>query len=381
MNIKIFKIIFFLLLPLAGCITKFIPETDETQELIVVEGLVTDQEGVNTIKLSKSQPLGKRAVALPLKGCTVFINDDKGNNNQLHETVSGTYTTVEGQFRGQVGRKYTLIIHTNNATKNHFTYQSFPMEMKPVPPIDSVYYERILLSEPKSLVSKQEACQIYLNTHDPQGRCKFFRWDYSETWEIRLPFSIPVNKRCWVSNNSSVINIKNTSGLAESRINRYPLKFITGETDRLREKYSMMINQYSLNEDEYIYWEKLQLISEDIGSLYDITPASIPGNVFCLEDPGEKVLGYFSVSARSSKRIFVNENFYGIVNPYSQCISDTLDTRNPALIPGLNISVWILEQSSPPEPPFTVVTIQKSCADCTTRGTTVKPDFWDEAKK
>ncbi len=381
MNLKIFKIILFLGLAFTGCITQFIPETDETQEMIVVEGLVTDEAGVSTIKLSKSMPLGKRANVQPLKGCTVWITDDKGNNDQLHETAPGKYTTIEGQFKGEVGRKYTLDIHTNNATQRHFSYRSLPTEMKPVPPIDSVYYEKILMSEPIPHVPKKEACQIYLNTHDPQGRCKFFRWDYTETWEIRLPFSVPVNKRCWITNNSSVINIKNTSGLAESRIDRYPIKFVSGETDRLRDKYSLMIRQYSLNEDEFIYWEKLQSVTEEIGSLYDITPASIPGNIFCVEDPGEKVLGYFSVSATSSKRIFVNDNFYGLVNPYSQCITDTLNVPgNPTTIPSLNISVWILEQTYPPAPPLTVITIHKSCADCTTRGSLIKPDFWDEAK-
>jgi hypothetical protein len=381
MNSKIYIIILFLILPFAGCITQFIPETDESQELIVVEGLITDQDEVNSIKLSKSMPLGKKSISRPLKGCYVYITDDDGNYQMLTEAEPGNYKTSRESFRGEVGRKYTLHINTNNATPNHFSYQSLPMEMKPVPMIDSVYFEKVLVQESRPYVAKKEACQIYLNTHDPQGKCKFYRWDYLETWEFRLPFSVPVNNHCWISNNSSVINIKNISGLAESRIQRYPIKFISGETDRLKVKYSMLINQYSLNEDEFIYWEKLQSVSEEIGSLYDATPASIPGNVFCLDDPGEKVLGYFSVSARSSKRIFIDDNFSGVINLYSDCISDTLFVYGSDEIPNLNVNVWILEKSYPPAPPITVLTRTRSCADCTTRGTLVKPDYWDEAKK
>jgi hypothetical protein len=81
------------------------------------------------------------------------------------------------------------------------------------------------------------------------------------------------------------------------------LKFISNLTDRLRVGYSILVDQYSLNEDEYLYWEKLQSITEQVGGLYDIIPSPVPSNVYCVDDPNEKVLGYFSVSANTSKRL------------------------------------------------------------------------------
>lgn len=363
------------LLLVSACITQFVPETDEIQEIVVVEGLITDQYEVYTIKLSKSMPLGERTKRNPMKGCVVQISDDRELVHQLTETSPGTYSTDKETFRGEIGRKYKLRIYTNNATQNHFTYESLPMEMKPVPEIDSVYYEKVMIEERFPLPLSDQGCQIYLNTSDPEGNCRFYRWDYSETWEIRIPFSVPVNNRCWITNNSSVINIKNVSGLSDNRVDKYPLKFISDETDRLKFKYSMMINQYSLNEDEFIYWEKLQNVTEEIGSLYDITPSSIPGNIYCMEDPGEKALGFFSVSAKVSKRLFIKDIFYGIVNPYSGCISDTLFTYPP--VPNQDILVWVLERSYPPSAPMTVVTYNKGCADCTVRGSIIKPEFWD----
>ena len=56
---------------LTGCIVQFTPETEEEKELLVVEGLITDQPGPNTIKLSKSLPFGKKSEAKPLSGCLV----------------------------------------------------------------------------------------------------------------------------------------------------------------------------------------------------------------------------------------------------------------------------------------------------------------------
>ena len=128
--------------------------------------------------------------------------------------------------------------------------------------------------------------------------------------------------------------------MTEDRVARLPLHFISNESDRLAERYSILVNQYSLNEDEYNYWEKLQNISEEVGSLYDITPSSIPGNIFCIEDPAEQVLGYFSVSAKTSKRTYIDENFRGLINLYSECESDTIYGGRP--IPDLNISKWVI---------------------------------------
>ena len=376
-SIKHFFILLSVFILINSCISKFVPETDENQELIVVEGLITDQPGINTVKLSKSLPLGRKSSAKPLKGCTVTITDDIGNSYNLSEKVAGTYVTDAAKFIGIIGRKYQLKIRINNSYSNNYSYESLPVEMKPVPPIDSIYYEKRVIKEKDEYNQLQEGCLVYLNTHDPVGNCKYYRWDYTETWEFRLPYSV-TNRKCWISNNSSVINIKNTSVLAEDRINRYPLDFISNRTDRLKVKYSMMVNQYSINEDEFDYWEKLQNITEEVGSLYDITPAAIPSNIYCIENPGEKVLGYFSVSAKSTKRLFIKDYFSGLVNLYTDCPADTIYGVKP--IPNVNISVWILEQNLFAQPPYTIITYNKGCADCTVRGTNIEPVFWNDNK-
>lgn len=349
-----------LLLLLNSCITQFIPQTSDNKEFLVVGGLITDRPDTNTIKLSKSLPLGGKIVANPLKGCIVTISDNLGNTFSLTETASGTYVTDPSNFKGVIGRFYTLHINTKSAN-NSLNYESFPMEMKPVPPIDSVYYEKVTIQDSNAFSGGKEGCQVYLNTHDPTNQCKFYRWEYTETWEYLLPYTL-TNNICWVSSNSNVINIKNTSVLEESTINRYPLNFISNLTDRLRIKYSIFVNQYSLNRDEYFYWEKLQKISEQVGGLYDMIPSDIPSNVYSLNDPNEKALGYFSVSANSSKRIFIKDRFAGVVTPYTDdaCI----------------IKEWIIIGNTL----VLVKTFVKDCIDCTIRGTNIAPDFWREDK-
>jgi hypothetical protein len=379
---------------ISSCITQFIPRTNEDKKILVVEGLITDQPNADTIKLSKSLPLGARSSTNPLTGGAVTISDNLGNSFGLTEVKAGTYVTDPVDFQGVIGQTYTLHINAN-VDGNIHNYESNPMEIKPVPPIDSVYYEKVTL-QGTNVRGDEEGCQVYLNTHDPTKQNKFYRWEYVETWEFRLPYDPVSNRQCWVSENSEVINIKNTSILDEDKIDRYPLILISNQTDRLKVKYSILVNQYSMNEDEYLYWEKLQNMSEKVGGLYDMIPSSVPSNIYCIDDPNEKALGYFSVSARSSKRIFIKDNFKGLINLYTKCIGDTIFNGDP--VPNLNTSAWIIETGAlrpisiinvvgvgileivQPPIPYVIVTYTNGCADCTVRGTKTEPAFWIESK-
>jgi hypothetical protein len=366
-------ILFIFLLLVNGCIVQFIPEIYEDQELLVVEGLITDQPATDTIKLSKSLPLGQKSAARPVSGYIVKITDDMGNNYLLKEIKAGTYVTDSTTFKGEIGRIYTLQISSNSG-KNNFNYESYPMEMQKVPPIDSIYYKKLVVKEDIAGWYGIDACQIYLDSHDPENKCRFYRWDYSETWMHRLLFPVP-NMICWISANSESINIKSTAAFDEVRITRNPVTYITNYSDRLKWEYSILVNQYSLNEDEYIYWEKVKNFTDQVGGLYDIIPASIPGNIISITNPNEKVLGYFSVSAKSSKRIFIKDNFDGIIDRYTNCISDTIyGDYDP---PELNVSLWtLIDHPQSFYPRTRVLTNIYGCYDCTTRGTNKKPDFW-----
>jgi hypothetical protein len=375
---KYFWLTILILSTLTGCITEYVPDLNENEELLVVEGLITDQPGPNTILIYKTLPIWTKDFRTDLKGTTVWITDDLGNSDTLIRLKVGTYVTDSAKFIGVPGRIYTL--HFTAMTNDGLhTYESLPTEMIPVPPIDTIYYEKrnyIYSNLPA------EGCQIYLDTFDPSNACKFYRWEYEETWEIRLPFKDIVNQVCWASEKSSDIFLKNTALLNENRVIRYPIKLITNPVERLLVKYSILLTQYSLNEDEYHYWEKLQNSTEQVGGLYDIIPATITGNIFCKEDIMEKVLGYFSVSAVKSKRVFIKDHFVGRNGLFDDCMSDTMKilTSLPDTIPGIDVTFWVLYDYTDLVPPTVILTNKKYCADCTSRGINVKPVFWDDDK-
>lgn len=370
-----YSILLLLIVVFSGCVTEFLPETNEDQQLLVVSGMVTDQTGTCTIKLSKSLPLGESKSSRPLSGCQVYISDDHNGVFPAYESSPGSYSTYSG-FTGVVGRKYTLHITSNDGSGTH-NYESIPAELKAVPPIDSLYYEKKPYDGYKPYDDASDGAFIYLDTHSEDNSCRYYRWEFEETWEFRLPYSVP-NHTCWLSANSNQINIKSTASISSDKINRFQINSLSGSTDRLKYKYSMLVKQYSLNEEEFEYWEKLKNVAQQVGGLYDVTPSSIPSNVYCTDNPAEKVLGYFSVSATKSKRIFIKDRFMNIIDLYSDCIADTIWNNKP--IPYLNEQVWVIIDVQGPPLTYKVTTYQKGCYDCTVRGSNQRPSYWDDAQ-
>lgn len=366
-----FKLI-ILFLAVSGCIEEFVPQSKGDQNLLVVEGLITDKPGNNTIRISSSMPLGQRAAAQPVTGCNVNVSDDLGNNFHFPETGPGIYTP-DFSFHGVAGRSYTLNIKTN-PERNNYTYTSLPALMQPVPGIDSLYFEKLVLGRSSDGWPTQEGCEIYLNTHDPVNNCKYYRWEFVETWEIRIPYYV-TNNRCWVTRNSESINIKNTVALSDNRIEKLPVNFIDNSSDRLKLKYSILVNQYSISEDEFTYWDKIQTIVEQVGSLYDIIPSATFSNIKCNEKPDENVLGFFSVSAVKSRRIMIKDQFRGMPNRYRDCENASVGYNDP--IPGLNVTSWVIIDHPEPPPGFKTLTFSKGCYDCRVDGSDVMPDYWD----
>jgi len=369
MKLHIFILTYLFLLS-SGCTTEFFPDTGDNMEQLVVAGMLTDQEIANKISLSRSVPVGSPLQQKPVTGAQVTITDENGEINKLAESSPGIYSTDSLVFRGRVGGKYSLGI-----TLEGEEYTTEFIEMKPVPPVGDIYYEKVIVNSTDNSNVVGEGCKIYLDSYDPSGQCRYFRWEYDETWEYVIPYPV-VNRVCWISKRSGEVLVKNTEPYSQARVTKFPIIYINNKTDKLKVKYSMLVKQYSISAGEYEFWEKIRKISQNVGGLYDKTPVSVQGNISCVTNPSEIVGGYFSVSAVSVKRLFVNEKFSGQPTFYSYCATDTIYGTLPQ--EGLNTSYWVIEDYANEVPSWWVTTEYRECGDCTSEGTREKPPFWDD---
>ena len=148
-----------------------------------------------------------------------------------------------------------------------------------------------------------------------------------------------------------------------------------------------MVKQYAMDQQEYLFWQSLKETAVDAGTLFDKQPQSVTGNIRSVNSD-EPVLGYFSASAISEKRIFLSTKDL----PEDAAIDRTLtqqcfDTRRVVeksptseqeiqelLDRGMIFFDWVV---APGAGIVAYIFTTPICADCTEQGGTLeKPDYW-----
>jgi hypothetical protein len=359
-------VILLLMLILASCIEPIEPELGVFDYLLVVEGHVSNLDEVNTVRLSRTKPLGVEYGGVEV-GALVYVQDQAGAKFYFEESSPGIYQSDPACFVGQVGQTYTLHIETLYGS----TYQSRPVLLSSSPAIDSLYFEREQRLDADG--TSTDGIKILLDSHDPDGRAQYFRYEWEETYEIKVPY--PSNVSVWVCYNtttSSDIVTANTSQLNEARVSELELKYVSTEGYRLRSLYRLLVRQYALSLEGIKYWTELRKISESQGTLFDPLPYDLPSNVFNPNNPDEQVIGLFDAGAVSEKEIYISRN-------------ELLDLD----FASNGCSSQIVAVSGGSSPPYGYCLAYQGtygtgvnyyapsyCCDCQLYGTLDVPDFW-----
>ena len=390
----------FIILTICGCL--FEPGCREPFEvnvpagnsLLVVSGMITDQPGPYTIKLSRSNQL--QSTEFPAEtGAAVILESRSGQSEVLVEEEEGLYRTSANGIQGQVGEEYRIRIQTTG----ELLYESSWELLKQSPPIDNLYFE---YEERDTEDGTLQGLQTYLDTQEPDNSIGYFRYEWIETWTYHadLPaqftylgndnrVSFPPKKTCWIDEPSTAISIATSMQNVNGIVSRHPILYVSTETIRLRFKYSLLVKQYALDQEEFIFWEGIQETALSSGSLFDKQPQSIVGNLYRV-DGDEPVLGYFSASSVSEKRIFMvradlPENTFVNQTLSDLCFDGQIFVeKSPTseeeifelLDKGAVFFDWVVV---PGQGIVGYIFTTPICSDCTVQGgSTEKPDYWPD---
>jgi hypothetical protein len=167
------------------------------------------------------------------------------------------------------------------------------------------------------------------------------------------------------------------------------ITFISSTSEKIELRYSILVKQYALTSDAYNYYQQLKKNTEQIGSVFDTQPSELTGNVHCVSDPSEPVIGYITAGRQSQARIYIdNRNLpaWQVVDSYSSCIVDTAlfcagrgcdNQVAEEIYTGYQIPLYAIGR--PGSPPIGYAAGSPACVDCTLRGTNTPPAFWQEA--
>jgi hypothetical protein len=349
----------------------------DSPALLVVEGII-NQGGQTSILLSRSLKLSDKSVVQMEKGAKVQVEGTNNSILALTESSAGVYTLPSTTFN--LNLQYRLRIKTIGGKE----YLSELMSVLTSPAIDSLNWRR-----------ERDGVGIYIDAQDNSNNTKYYQWDYIETWEQRsVEFSDyiykdgkvqdrdPIEKAkiftCWKNESSTNILINSTAKLSSDVVDNFPIALIPNRSEKLGVRYSMLVRQYAISREAFEYLTLMKRNSEQIGSIFDNQPSDIIGNIKCISNPNERVIGFITISQIVQRRIFINNNQVPNWNFSLTCnplvIRNHKDSLEAAFLTGSNLittynSGFIGIES------YNANTAL--CLDCRTRGgNNVKPSFW-----
>ncbi len=361
-----------------GCKRQFEPpELKVNYNYLVVDGVMLNSpDSSTTFVLSRTRKLSDTVLNIPETNAVVNIEGSAGENFQLNEVSAGNYR-INGLTLNTTST-YRLKI----ATASGGQYLSDFVEVKQTPQIDSLNYK-----QPGDLT-------IYVNAHDAANATKYYRWDYVETvqYNAQNQSEIGVNNglmyfrdstnqiyKCWHITNSTDILIGSTAALIEDVVNQFPIITIPQNSEKVGIRYSILVKQYAITQEAYFYYQILKKNTEQQGSIFDVQPSQLRGNIHSVNNPGETVIGFITASNVSQQRIFIRNDEltnWMRLNPQGICDAIFLPTNpNNYLIytyPDPDYVPWYFTGMG-----TILVVTKKPCVDCREQGgTNIKPAYW-----
>jgi hypothetical protein len=371
-----------LLIPLwVACVDPYVPKvSSENPNYLVIDGYLNTATGYGVYKLTHTIGLTEDGTPSAELSANVFIESDQNENFPALAGENGIY-----EFKGLTlssDKRYRLHIITSGKKE----YISEYAQIHNTPPIDSVTWR-----------VEEDALTINVNTHDPSGKSRFYRWLYDETWEYTTTHTSLIKlvneevldrapneyiNRCWRSDNLKTILIATTKQLDQDLVSDFNLLKIAEGSIKTSIKYSILVRQQTLSESSYNYWNNLKKTTESLGGLFDPLPGQITGNFQCITDPSEPVIGYFEIGSISEQRIYIEPiQFPKGFRRYSYPACE-MDTVLVEQVDGVSNPNSLIAEVWTREPPSILIgysTAAPYCIDCRVldKGKTVPPDFWE----
>lgn len=355
------------------------PAIRADNRFLVIDGtLINSTDSPTVITLSRTVRLtDTTSASSPEAGATVSVESNTGRILSFNETPNGIYKS--NPLLLNASDQYRLNITTSSGDR----YASDFVEVKQTPPIDSITWQQ------------QNDVMIYANTHDPLNNTKYYRWDFTETWQYRAPLESELGVKnglifyvedhlsdqkynCWSTDSSTEVLLGSSVALSQDVISMAPIGTVSQNSVKLNVRYSILVKQYAITDKAYQYFQILKKNTENLGSIFDAQPAQLTGNIHSIKNAAEVVIGYFAASSVEQKRLFINNNQvsdWHYLYPGRGCDMITIE-QNPVNYllynyPDPDYSAYYFSGS-------TGLKINRvSCLDCTLQGgTNQKPSFW-----
>lgn len=374
--LSLFSLLLFTVIIPYSCIVPYEADIDETVEMLTIEGSLVKGQDIQTVYISKTTSLLELRFK-PVSECIVSVVDEMGNAFYFPETEAGRYTVSIPDEQLISDRSYKLQVVTPGGDSYESDYEILNLAAE----VDTLYYE---VAETIDKISGDalEGVQFYIDLRASDSISRYFRWKLTETFEYTSisPVTFYITKdsliyldniykfyRCWKTEKLMRLFLSSTTNLTINEKKKIPLNFVSTKTDRLKYKYSLLAEQYTLSQGAYLYWLKKQVETQESGGMYTQQPGKPVTNIHRVGDESETVLGYFWASEKTEQRIFIPRiNSLPVPGDYCETVEfDPIVHKN-------NRYFFVDEFNGK------IMTGIDFCFNCLLKGgSTTPPDFWE----
>lgn len=306
------------LIMLSACVERYYPEEDKSLTgTLVINAALTNIAGNQIIQISRSEGL-LYPEFIAESSCLVELENQDGDIISFSESTPGYYSGLIPEGYMQYGDQYMLRVLTSDGN----IYISDFSQLNAPTPIDRIYYELETIPGDDPELST-DGIRFYIDFQVDADLSEYMLWELVETYEFHnpdyegfiysfdrvlrpLPDSLD-DRQCWISGHVNAIFTLDATNISDPSYTHMPLHFVSNETQRLSYGYSLLVRQHSLDQASFWYWDELKKNSYEQSGLYDRLPSLTPSNISNVDDPDERILGFFGVSGVTEERLFVSE--------------------------------------------------------------------------
>lgn len=367
------------------CTEPFEFESKDFENILVIEGTITDELSTKEILLSRTsanlgEDINKEG------GAQVIVEDNLGNVFRYEEEgETGKYIS-QTEFEALAGRTYFLKITTSDGNSYTSSSVSLPPEAQ--------------IKDLKAIRTTKEGVDgvsILVSSQGANGESGFYKYNYEETYriisffnpskelivvsedppELELIDKTQEERVCYNTISSNSIFVASSDGSRDNEINNFELRFINKLDKIVTSRYSILVKQFSQSRDANTFYENLKEFSSLENLFSQTQPGFITGNIKSDIEPDQKVLGFFEVASVSSKRIFFSFNDVFGPEPrfFPQCDIIEPTPTGINLFRVINNGTFKYVSETPGGAP---ILAPAACSDCTILGSNIVPNFWED---
>ena len=311
-------------LPLGlGCVDQVKLSVPTAELPFIVEGTVTDQDGADTIKITKAFPVdGNFYSRVGVTGAKLVISDDAGHRDVLTDISLGYYVT--DSIVGTIGRTYTL----RGTIPGGIQIESTAERMASAGVIDTIFYE--FTSKIASNGVNENGFNVYVNSTLDPGSSSRMRWKFDGTYRLTTdpsqiqipdpncvgpectPITLPCAADCsccvcFAYERESAPLVSDTRTTGSAIINRTFIRYIPINSLTFNDRYRVEVTQMEVSQSVYDFYFDLKRQIANASSLFQPPFFELKGNV-ALVAGQTKVIGIFSAAAQVRKHIYINKS-------------------------------------------------------------------------